>query len=225
MPKYQVVILRRPEGWRPACPDDAPSAPGARLEVLAEAEEVFAAVRRAIQFNEAAAEPSQGDRWAVVVEPGVAGRVWHDARLCTPLSYHVAALWWPSGWEPTSPWDVPYCACQSQRQIGPPRLTYAQAGAVVRGLNQQSIDYAGTMWYVIVAVENEPIGQTVSHDGAGVTHLELRRFHVVQPEEGSGRGDCSFCPAHSLGCATAESQTLQEALTTLPQEFRLDSRF
>ncbi len=80
-------------------------------------------------------------------------------------------------------------------------LTYKRALATVRGLNQQSLDSAGAMWYVIIAVENEPVSHTISYDAAGTeTTVEVRRLHVVRPEPG-GRGDCSHCPAHAFECA------------------------
>jgi hypothetical protein len=73
---------------------------------------------------------------------------------------------------------------------------------MVRALNQQSMNHAATLWYVVLAVENEPISRTVSYDPAGTeTTVEVCRLHVVRPEEGGGRGDCSHCPAHSMECA------------------------
>ena len=90
------------------------------------------------------------------------GRYWHSARLCTPLAYKVAAIWWPTGWEPQSPIDVPNCVWRAQGEMDQDHITYPQALAMIRGLNQQSMDRAATMWYVIIAVENESISQSVS---------------------------------------------------------------
>jgi hypothetical protein len=146
----------------------------------------------------------------VVVEPGALGCTWRTARLATPLRYKVAAIWWPAGWEPQSPLDVPNCVWRSQGGIQDQPLTYPQALAVVRGLNQQSIDHAAAMWYVVLAVENEPLSQTVSYDPSGTeTSVAVRRLHVVRPEEGGSRGDCSHCPAHSFDCARAEWVALE----------------
>ena len=92
---------------------------------------------------------------AVVVQPGSFGRTWRGARLCTPVAYRVLAIWWPTGWEPQSPLDVPHCAWKAHGEPAAEPLDYARAVAVVRGLNQQSMDHAGSLWYVLVAVENE----------------------------------------------------------------------
>ena len=44
------------------------------------------------------------------------------------------------------------------------------------------------MWYVVIAVENEPVLQTVPHDASGTeTTVAVRRLHVVRPEEGAAR--------------------------------------
>ncbi|MEN6493614.1 MAG: hypothetical protein ABFD16_04920 [Thermoguttaceae bacterium] len=214
MPRYQVSIVERPDAWTPKTPDDVPAEAGKPLEILAEADELFAAVRQAIAYNEKA---QQGDRsrWAVVVEPGTVGQRWRNARLCTPLSYKVTSIWWPGGWEPNSPLDVPNCVWKSQGSVDDQRLTYPQALATVRGLNQQSMNHAGAMWYVVVAVENEPVSQTVSYDAGGTeTTVEVRRLHLVRPEEGGGRGDCSHCPAHSFQCAQEDWITLEQNLSS-----------
>jgi hypothetical protein len=215
--RYQVSIIESPGRWQPASPDDVPPQPGELREKLAEAEELFAAVRQAIDHNRAP-EREQDRRWAVVVEPGSPGQIWPTARLCTPLAYKVAAVWWPSGWEPDSPLDVPNCVSMAQDKTRQEPMTFRRALATVRSLNRQSMDHAGTMWYVAIAVENEPISRTVSYDPSGVeTTLEVRRLHVVWPEKGGGKGDCSHCPAHSLPCAqedrVAAEQTVTDART------------
>jgi hypothetical protein len=213
MAKYQVSLIEFPQAWQPASPDDVPAEPGRPLEMLAEGDDLFATVRRAIEYNESSPCGSTG-RWAVVVEPGSAGRRWRNARVCTPLTYKVAAIWWPTGWEPSSPLDVPNCVWRAQGEIDRDRLTYQQALAIIRGLNQQSMNHAGTLWYVVVAVENEPITQSVSYDPAGTeTVVEVRRLHVVRPESG-GKGDCSHCPAHSFSCAQEDWISLEQSLAT-----------
>jgi hypothetical protein len=69
------------------------------------------------------------------------------------------------------------------------------------------------MWYVLVAVENEPVSQTVAHDSSGTeTTVAVRRLHVVRPEHG-GKGDCSHCPAHSFDCAKKEWSSLEQTAT------------
>jgi hypothetical protein len=136
----------------------------------------------------------------------------------TPLVYKVTAIWWPTGWEPQSPLDVPNCVWRAQGQIDDRRLTYPQAVATVVGLNQQSMAQDAVMWYVILAVENEPISQTVSYDPSGTeTTVEIRRLHVIRPEEGAGKGDCSHCPAHSFQCAQADWITLEQTATRTSQ--------
>ena len=95
------------------------------------------------------------------------------------------------------------------------RLTYPQALAMVRGLNQQSMDHATAMWYVIIAVENESISQSISLDPAGTeTTVHVRRLHVVRPESG-GKGDCSCCPAHSFECAKEDRFSVEQTITTM----------
>ena len=99
MAKYQVAIIRRPENWKPECADDVPLDLSGPVGVLAESDDLFEAVSRAMEHNESGEARRRG-RWAVVVEPGSVGRVWPAARLCTPITYVVTAIWWPDGWEP-----------------------------------------------------------------------------------------------------------------------------
>jgi hypothetical protein len=213
MARYEVSLIQRPQGWHPAGPDDVPAELGRPLTVLGQADNVFAAVRQAIEYNQAA-DREQTQRWAVVVEPGMLGRYWRSARLCTPLAYKVAAIWWPAGWEPQSPLDVPNCVWRAQGEMDQEHLTYPQALAMVRGLNQQSMDHAAAMWYVIIAVENESISQTVSFDPAGTeTTVQVRRLHVARPESG-GKGDCSYCPAHSFQCAKEDWLSVEQTIAT-----------
>ncbi len=212
MPSYQVSIVDRPAGWAPTTLDDVPAESSRLLETLTSDDDLFTAVRQAIEFNEKT-QQSDRSRWAVVVEPGSRGKKWRNARLCTPLSYSVTSIWWPSGWEPDSPLDVPNCVWKSRGDVADQRLTYPQALAIVRGLNSQGMAYADMLWYVIIAVENEPVAQSVAHDAAGAeSTVEVRRLHVVRPEEGGGRGDCSHCPARSFRCAQEDWITLEQNL-------------
>lgn len=221
MPRYQVSLVERPKGWEPGGLDDVPPKPGPLLELLAEEEELFPAVRTAIQYNEKPNE-ERGNRWAVVVEPGSLGRTWRGARLCTPVTYKVTAIWWPQGWEPQSALDVPNCVWKAQGDLGREQLTYRRALATVRGLNRQSMTQAASMWYVVMAVENEPVSHTISYDPAGAeTTVEVRRLHVVRPEP-AGRGDCSHCPARSFECARSDWDSLQQTLTS--SQTRMPSR-
>jgi hypothetical protein len=56
-----------------------------------------------------------------------------------------------------------------------------------------------------MAVENEPISQTVSCDPSGIeTTVQVRRLHVIRPD-GGGAGDCSYCPARSLQCGQGDA--------------------
>lgn len=210
---YQVALVGRPHGWEPDSPDDVPSEPSGPLQIVSESEDLFAAVREAIEHNERALG-EDADRWAVVVEPGSLGQIWPAARLCTPISYKVTSIWWPDGWEPNSPLDVPNCVRQAQSQAGRQRLSYEKAVGTVNSLNRQCMDQPGTTWYVVVAVENESVSRTVSYDPAGTeTTVEVRRLHVVRPEPG-GRGDCSHCPAHSFQCAKAQWNSQAQTVTS-----------
>ncbi|MGW8258372.1 MAG: hypothetical protein ACWGMZ_12880, partial [Thermoguttaceae bacterium] len=172
-----------------------------------------------IEYNQNA-ESKVRSRWALVVEPGSLGRVWPAARLITPLTYKVTAIWWPEGWEPKSPLDVPNCVWQSQGATGGQWLTYPQAESAMKGLNQQCLAHPSTTWYVVTAVENEPVAQTISYDPSGAeTTVEVRRIHVIRPKEG-GRGECSNCPAGSFPCAKAEwSSQMQTVSATRSRAF------
>jgi hypothetical protein len=212
MGQYQVAIISRPSDWKPECPDDVPLELDGPVAVLGQWDDLFEAVNRAIEHNESA-EAQRLERWAVVVEPGSLGRVWPAARLCTPLTYKVTAIWWPEGWEPNSPLDVPNCVWRSQGRTGGQWLSYAEAEATVRGLNQQCIDNPSTTWYVIMAVENEAVSHTISYDPSGTeTTVEIRRIHVIRPKEG-GHGNCAYCPAHEFQCAKAEWTSQVQTIT------------
>jgi hypothetical protein len=202
MAMYQLLIIERPEGWQPGSWDDVPPSPGEPQAMLAEGDDLWALVRQAMEHNERA-DKEGTRRWAVVVEPGSPGRAWREARLCTPVTYQVHTIWWPTGWEPLSPLDVPNCLGMASRGTDHPRLTYAQAVAVVRGLNQQSMDHQGSTWHVIVALENEPALQPGASELAGAQPAtEVRPVHVIRPDP-AARGDCSYCPARALECARA----------------------
>ncbi len=203
MPTYQTVLIGRPKDWQPRQPDDVP--PGAKsllgqAEVLCQGPELFEALQRAIdEYRRAMAEGL--DRWALVVEtPGDEAVTLMDARLCMPVEYAIAAVWWPGGWEPSSPLDVPNCILQAHAESGRRLSSYRQAVAAMVALNRQCMAQPGTSWYVVVAIEAGAISKTVSWDAAGTeTTALVRRLHVVRPERG-GRGDCAFCPAHALPC-------------------------
>jgi len=213
MARYRVSLVARPENWQPVEPDDVPAQPGQPLETLGETEAFWDAVRQVIEFNQQARRES-GRRWAVVVEPGSLGKTWPGARLCTPLAYKVTSVWWPAGWEPESPSDAPRCVWRAQSASGTERLTYRQALVRVHALNQQAMDRAASLWYVIMAVENEPLSWSVSFDPSGTeTTVEVRRVHLVRPEE-SGGGSCWHCPARAFECAKKPWRTLAEELST-----------
>jgi hypothetical protein len=211
MGRYQVASILRPADWTPECPDDVPLELGGHVEVLAESDDLFEAVEKAITHNESN-EALRQHRWAVVIEPGVHGRHWPAARLCTPLVYKVTALWWPDGWEPDSALDVPNCVWQAQGHSGGEWFEYAQAESMVQALNRQCLDRPGTIWYVVVAVENEAVSQKVTYDPSGTeTTVEVRNMHVIRPIDG-GRGDCRNCPAHEFSCAKAEWTSMEQTV-------------
>lgn len=203
MAKYQVTVVQRPENWAPESADDVPLDLIGPVAVLAESDDLFEALDRAIEHNQSA-ESQQSRRWAIVVEPGCAGRAWPMARVCTPITYRVAPIWWPDGWEPQSPLDVPSCVWQAKNPTDAQWLTYPQAEATMLGLNRQCMSQPGGTWYIVVAVENEPVARTVSCDPAGTeTTVEVRRTHTIRPLAG-GYGDCAHCPAGTLPCARTE---------------------
>jgi hypothetical protein len=203
MAKYQVVIVNRPANWEPESADDVPLELSGRAGALMESDDLFEAVDRAMEHNESPEALERG-RWAVVVEPGSVGRVWPAARLCTPLTYKVTAIWWPDGWEAHGPLDVPNCVWQTEGQPSREAVSYPQAEAMVLALNRQCMDHPGTTWHVVVAVENEALSRLVSYDPEGMeTTVEVRPTHVIRPEHG-GHGDCLHCPAHAMQCAKAD---------------------
>lgn len=213
MGKYQAAVISRPLDWKPACPDDVPLELDGPVEILGQWDDLFEALIQTSEYNQSNEAQLRG-RWAVVVEPGSPGRVWPAARLCTPITYKAAAIWWPEGWEPKTPLDVPNCVWQSQGRVRGQWLSYQQAEATVRSLNRQCIDNPSTTWYVIMAVENEALSHTISCDPSGMeTTVEVRRIHVIRPSEG-GRGDCSYCPAHDFKCAAADWTSQAQTITT-----------
>lgn len=221
--KYQIATIACPERWQATRIDDVPPELGATerddpRETIGQAETLEGAIRQMTEFNERPAAERNG-RWAVLVEPGVPGRRWTDARLCTPITYRVMSIWWPEGWAPRHPSDVPNCAWKamdSQTSSGCERtLTYPQATATVRGLNQQVIDQAGEHWYVVTAVENEAVSQTIIRTPLGTeTTTEVRRLYVLRPDLPDGRGDCSHCPAHCSECALEDWGSQEQMLST-----------
>ncbi len=209
MSKYCLAIVAKPPNWKPDRPDEVPAGLPPTPEIRGEFDDLFPAVRAAVELNEKSLGAGGSD-WAVVVDPSSPSRRWGAGRICTPVAYKVSAIWRPEGWEPGSPLDVPNCVWKFHAQLDAESRTYARAVETVRGLNQQCIDTANSMWYVVVAVENEPMSQILTYDSDGIeTAKRVRRLHVIRPEEG-GRGDCSHCPAHSFPCA-------QENWTTLAQ--------
>ena len=212
MAKYQVAVVKRPDDWKPQCADDVPLDLSGPVALLQELDDLFAAVGLAMEHNESAEAQRRG-RWAVVVEPGGLGRIWPAARVCTPITYVVTAIWWPDGWEPHSPLDVPNCVWQAQGRAGGEWFNYPQAEATVLGLNRQCMEHPGSTWYVVVAVESEPVSRTVTYDPNGTESMtEVRRIHVIRPEHG-GHGDCSHCPAHAFRCAKADWSSQAQTVT------------
>lgn len=212
MADYQVAIITRPTDWTPAAADDVPPSPADPLELRPPVADIFEAAREAATLNESG--DLGADRWAVVVEPGSPGQTWKAARLCSPLRYQVNAIWWPEGWEPHEPLDVPNCLWQAQGRVSDTPMSYAKAESTVAALNRQCIDHPGTTWHVVVAVENEPVSRTVSYDASGTeATVEVRRMHVIRPERG-GHGDCSHCPAHDFQCAKARWNSVAQTVAS-----------
>lgn len=199
---YQVLIVNRPANWTPRGADDVPPALEGSFQVATERAELIEAQAWAVEHNQ---KPGRNSdlAWAVVVDGDARSRQWPGPRLCTPLAYKVAALVRPEGWEPTSPWDVPNCTWKAESRGPGAELSRRQAMDTVWALNQQSMDQDDTTWFVPVAVENEPVEQSVRYDPAGAeTVVQVRRLHVIRPPQG-GRGDCSYCPARDFPCRNA----------------------
>lgn len=125
-----------------------------------------------------------------------------DGNLAASMTgCQIATIWWPDGWEPTGPLDVPNCLLPTKAPMAGPSLDYRQAEAMVQALNRQCIDSPGTTWYVILAADDEPAGESSPECGqASVAALASR---IVRPERGTA-GDCSCCPAHNLPCARGD---------------------
>ncbi len=212
--RYRVVLIARPAGWKPIGPDDVPPQVPSPAEILCETEDVLAAVREAVQYNQQPAR-QQDNQWAIVVDPDTPGRISDAGRLSTPIDYRVSAIWWPDGWEPHSALDVPNCAWRFHESTGAEQsMPWERALATVRGLNQQCLDAPGSRWYVVVAVENEPLSQTVSFDASGLeTVVEVRRLHVIRSDP-DGRGRCVGCPARAMPCAQAAWVSQAQQLTS-----------
>lgn len=203
MARYQVAITQRPAGWEPKSPSDVPPGIESPRRMLPEVENVFDAARQAIAFNEREGRESD-EHWAVVIDRETSGRLLPEGRVCTPISYKITPIWWPEGWEPTSPRDVPNCVFKARGGLAKAADSFGQAESTVVGLNRQCMDRPGSTWYVVVAVENEPVSTTVAFDASGMeTTVESRRLHVIRPEHGT-HGNCEHCPAHSMSCAHAD---------------------
>jgi len=209
MSRYCLAMIAKPLDWKPDRPDDVPNELPPEVEIRGEFDDLFPALRMAVELNEKSLGGGEGG-WAIVIDPSGPGRRWKAGRICSPVAYKVSVIWRPEGWEPDSPLDVPNCVWKGQAQLEAESLAYPQAVESVRGLNQQCIDMASSMWYVVVAVENEPISQILTYDPTGTeTTTRVRKLHVIRPEQG-GRGDCSHCPAHSFQCAQANWTSLSQ---------------
>lgn len=213
-PRYRVVLTSRPKGWQPMGPDDVPPQVAHSAETGTETSELLEAVEGAVQFNQQPAR-QQDRQWAIVVDPDSPGRTSPAGRLATPLRYRVEPIWWPDGWEPHSALDVPNCAWQfHESAAADDSMPWERALATVRSLNGQCLAAPGSLWYVVVAVENEPLSQTVSFDPSGrATVVELRRLHVIRPDP-RGAGDCAACPGRTMPCAAERWRTKARQFTT-----------
>lgn len=207
MANYEVCVIVRPDHWQPTSPDSAPDALGDVVERLGQFHALLPAVKTAIEFN--THFDRQGDRrWAVVVDPASASRRWSHGRVCTPLEYRIASVWWPAGWEPEDPLDVPNCVLHAHSDPAAEPGDFDRASAIVRALNQQCMDQTSPFWYVMVAVEAEPLSRTITFDPSGVeTIVEVKRFHVVRTDPEHGRGRCDYCPAREFDCANQNWST------------------
>lgn len=142
MAKYQVATIERPAGWNPRFPDDVPPEIQGGYDVVGEADDLFAAVRQAIELNQKAQADAQV-RWALVVDAESPGLTWKTVRICTPIRYKIAAIWRSDGWEPTSPYDVPNCPWRAKGRSDDEAMPFVKAADTVVALNRQSMDSTG----------------------------------------------------------------------------------
>lgn len=102
--------------------------------------------------------------------------------------YQVATIERPHDWDPRGPLDLPDQPPEIKASFADKALTFSQAVATVRSLNRQVIDRTGTTWYVIVALENEPVGRTAPcHSAESESAAEHQPYHVVRLEESGGQ--------------------------------------
>ena len=212
MPKYQVMVIRWPERWKPECADDVPLELNGPVEVLVESDDLFTALGSGDRTQR---EP-RGATPRPLGRRDRAGR--HGPRLAgrpTLLTGDLQS-------------DCHLVARRLGAQLSPGcaqlRLEVARAGRrrVVRvsagrshrvGAEPAVHGASGAYWHVVVAIENEPISRTVSHDPSGVeTTVEVRQMHVIRPEQG-GHGECSHCPAHAFQCAKADWSSQMQTMS------------
>ena len=99
---YQVAIVARPRNWSNRAVDDVPAVLEGPFQVAAQCETLLEVLPRAIEYNQDPVRKSDLT-WAVVVEAGTRSRRWDGPRLCTPVTYKLASLVRPEGWEPAGP--------------------------------------------------------------------------------------------------------------------------
>ena len=158
--------------------------------LLAEFDQLAEAVAKADDFNRDAREQG-ARRFAVVVDRSAA-----TARQCTPLTYRIASIKRPKGWEPTGPFDLPERATElvdlaslgAAEPFAP--LDYTQALTVLGGLNRQSRDRQTQQWYVVVAREMAPAVESV-----GITR---RVWYLLCPEKQDTIGRSGHAPMEPL---------------------------
>ena len=86
MPKYQVMVIRWPERWKPECADDVPLELNGPVEVLVESDDLFTALDQAIEHN----ERRRGPTARPLGHRGRAGR--HGPRLARRTTLHPGDL-------------------------------------------------------------------------------------------------------------------------------------
>jgi hypothetical protein len=220
---YQVLIVSRPANWTARGADDLPSPIEGPFEVASESQDLLEAQGRVVAYNQDPARNADR-RWAVVADPSARSRLWAGPRLCTPLVYKVVPLVRPEGWEPSGPADVPNCLGKAESRGPRAELSYQQALDTMWALNQQGMDHDSSTWFVPVAVENEPLEESVKYDPAGMeTVVQVRRLHLVRPPRG-GRGDCSYCPARDFPCRDEQHPDVLEPEVTRRQPLPAPSR-
>ena len=83
MSKYCLAIVAKPPNWKPDHPDDVPAELTPTPAIQGEFDDLFPALRAAVEWNEKSLA-AKGSDWAVVVDTSSPGRRWGWAAFAHP---------------------------------------------------------------------------------------------------------------------------------------------